>query len=164
MASTMSVGPSHGSPLHGLDLLFRINCMGSHSGRWILGGMGHLYRQAPQVRGCVLFPHGPSRCHMLPEHYGFAEHGNKRQRTRVNTRRRVWCLPRAAHRFLHGAPFFCTERRLLWLARPGRKALARQAFFWGGAGARNQVQSRAEYRCTLLSSSASSQRDLAAPL
>ena len=25
-------------------------------------------------------------------------------------------------------PFFCTERCLLWLARPGRKALARQAF------------------------------------
>ena len=23
---------------------------------------------------------------------------------------------------------FCTERRLLWLARPGRRALARQAF------------------------------------
>ena len=28
--------------------------------------------------------------------------------------------------------FFCTERRLLWLARPGRKALARQAFFGEG--------------------------------
>ena len=27
---------------------------------------------------------------------------------------------------------FCTERRLLWLARPGRKALARQAFFGEG--------------------------------
>ena len=36
-----------------LDLLFRINCMGRRSGRWILGGMGHLYRQAPQVRGCT---------------------------------------------------------------------------------------------------------------
>ena len=106
MTSTMSVGSSHGSPLLGLvlDLLFRINCMGSRSGRWILGGMGHLYRQAPQVRGCALFPHGPSRCRLLPEHYGFAEHGNKWQRTRVNTRRRVRCLCRAAHGFLHGAP------------------------------------------------------------
>ena len=28
--------------------------------------------------------------------------------------------------------FFCTERRLLWLARPGRKALARQAFLGRG--------------------------------
>ena len=27
---------------------------------------------------------------------------------------------------------FCTERRLLWLARPGRKALARQAFLGRG--------------------------------
>ena len=27
---------------------------------------------------------------------------------------------------------FCTERRPLWLARPGRKALARQAFFREG--------------------------------
>ena len=27
-----------------------------------------------------------------------------------------------------GFLFFCTERRFLWLARPGRKALARQAF------------------------------------
>ena len=48
---------------------------------------------------------------------------------------------------------------------PGRgERLLRAKLFWGGAGARNQVQSRAEYRCTLLSSSASSQRDLAAPL
>ena len=48
---------------------------------------------------------------------------------------------------------------------PGRgERLLRANLFWGGAGARNQVQSRAEYRCTLLSSSASSQRDLAAPL
>ena len=47
--------------------------------------------------------------------------------------------------FIHGLPrfggyesclvvtcFFCTERRLLWLARPGRKALARQAFLGRG--------------------------------
>ena len=48
---------------------------------------------------------------------------------------------------------------------PGRgERLLRAKLFWGGAGARNQVQSRAEYRCTLLSSSASSQRDLAAPV
>ena len=48
---------------------------------------------------------------------------------------------------------------------PGRgERLLRAKLFRGGAGARNQVQSRAEYRCTLLSSSASSQRDLAAPL
>ena len=66
MASTMSVGPSHGSPLHGVDLLFRKNYMGSRSGRWILGGMGHLYRQDPQVRGCVLFLHGPSPCRSSP--------------------------------------------------------------------------------------------------
>ena len=32
----------------------------------------------------------------------------------------------------NGHGFFCTERRLLWLARPGRKALARQAFFGEG--------------------------------
>ena len=31
-----------------------------------------------------------------------------------------------------GCGFFCTERRLLWLARPGRKALARQAFLGRG--------------------------------
>ena len=33
MTSTMSVGASHGSPLHGLalDLFFRINCVGSRS-------------------------------------------------------------------------------------------------------------------------------------
>ena len=31
-----------------------------------------------------------------------------------------------------GKLYFCTERRLLWLARPGRKALARQAFFREG--------------------------------
>ena len=31
-----------------------------------------------------------------------------------------------------GTYSFCTERRLLWLARPGRKALARQAFFGEG--------------------------------
>ena len=31
-----------------------------------------------------------------------------------------------------GAEAFCTERRLLWLARPGRKALARQAFLGRG--------------------------------
>ena len=30
------------------------------------------------------------------------------------------------------SPVFCTERRLLWLARPGRKALARQAFLGRG--------------------------------
>ena len=56
MTSTVSVSASHGSSLHGLalDLLFRINCMGSCSGRWILGScMGHQYRQAPRVRGCV---------------------------------------------------------------------------------------------------------------
>ena len=106
MTSTMSVGGSHGSPLHGLalDLLFRINCLGSRSDRYILGGMGHLYRQAPRVRGYVPFPHVPSRCRVFPEHCGFAEHGNKRQRTRVNTRRRVGCLCRAAHGFIHGAP------------------------------------------------------------
>ena len=56
-----------------------------------------------------------------------------------------------------GALLFCTERRLLWLARQRGNALARQAFFRGGAGARNQVQSRAEYRCALLFSSALSQ-------
>ena len=33
---------------------------------------------------------------------------------------------------LAGFRFFCTERRLLWLARPGRKALARQAFLGRG--------------------------------
>ena len=60
MAFTMSVSAPHGSPLHGLalNLLFRINRMGSRSGRPILGGMGHLYRQAPRVRGCVPFLHG----------------------------------------------------------------------------------------------------------
>ena len=41
---------------------------------------------------------------------------------------------------------------------PGRgERLLRAKLFQGGAGARNQVQSRAEYRCTLLSSSAVSQ-------
>ena len=41
---------------------------------------------------------------------------------------------------------------------PGRgERLLRAKLFRGGAGARNQVQSRAEYRCTLLSSSAISQ-------
>ena len=41
---------------------------------------------------------------------------------------------------------------------PGRgERLLRAKHFQGGAGARNQVQSRAEYRCTLLSSSALSQ-------
>ena len=60
MASTMSIDPSHGSPLHGMDPLFRINCMGSRSGRWILGGMGQLYRQAPQVRGSLLFRMDPA--------------------------------------------------------------------------------------------------------
>ena len=107
MASTMSVGASHGSPLHGLvldlDLLFRIDYH-IRRDRYILGGMGHLYRQAPRIRGYVPFPHGPSRCRVFPEHCGFAEHGNKRQRTRVNTRRRVGCLCRAAHGFIHGAP------------------------------------------------------------
>ena len=103
MTSTMSVGASHGSPLHGVDLLFRINYHVRRD-RYILGGMGHLHRQAPRVRGYVPFPHGPSRCRVFPEHCGFAEHGNKRQRTRVDTRRRVWCLCRAAHGFLHGAP------------------------------------------------------------
>ena len=104
---TMSVGASHGSSLHGLalDLLFHINCMGTRSGRWILGGcMGHQYRQVLRVRGCVPFPHGPGRCRVFPEHCGFAEHGNKRQRTWVNTRRRVWCLCWAAHAFILGAP------------------------------------------------------------
>ena len=35
MTSTMSVGASHGSPLHGLalDLLFSISCLGSRSDR-----------------------------------------------------------------------------------------------------------------------------------
>ena len=48
---------------------------------------------------------------------------------------------------------------------PGRgERLLRAKFFQGGAGAQNQVQSPAEYRCTLLSSSALSKRDLAAPL
>ena len=125
MASTMSVGPSHGLPLHGMDLLFRINCMGSRSGRWILGGMGHLYRQAPQVRDCVLFPHGPSRCRMLPEQYGFAEHGNKRQRTRVNTRRRLGCLCRAAHGFIHGAPEGLNWLHQLRRCRPCRELRTR---------------------------------------
>ena len=41
---------------------------------------------------------------VFPEHCGFAEHGNKRQRTRVNTRRRVGCLCRTAHGFIHDAP------------------------------------------------------------
>ena len=105
MTSTMSVDTSRGSPLHGLalDHVFRKN-FHIRRDRYILGGMGHLYRQAPRVRGYVPFPHGPSRCRVFPEHCGFAEHGNKRQRTRVNTRRRVWCLCRAAHGFLHGAP------------------------------------------------------------
>ena len=125
MASTMSVGPSHGSPLHGLDILFRINCMGSHSSRWILGGMGHLCRQAPQVRGCVLFPHGPSRCRMLPEHYGFAEHGNKRQRTPVNTRRRIRCLCRAFHGFLDGAPEGLNPLQQLCRCRPCQEVRTR---------------------------------------
>ena len=41
---------------------------------------------------------------------------------------------------------------------PGRgESLLRAKLFRGGAGARNQVQSRAEYRCTLLFSSAISQ-------
>ena len=41
---------------------------------------------------------------------------------------------------------------------PGRgERLLRAKLFQGGAGAQNQVQSRAEYRCTLLSSSALSQ-------
>ena len=41
---------------------------------------------------------------------------------------------------------------------PGRgERLLRAKPFQGGAGAKNQVQSRAEYRCTLLSSSALSQ-------
>ena len=41
---------------------------------------------------------------------------------------------------------------------PGRgERLLRAKPFQGGAGAQNQVQSRAEYRCTLLSSSALSQ-------
>ena len=41
---------------------------------------------------------------------------------------------------------------------PGRgERLLRAKLFQKGAGARNQVQSRAEYRCTLLSSSALSQ-------
>ena len=41
---------------------------------------------------------------------------------------------------------------------PGRgERLLRAKLFQGGARARNQVQSRAEYRCTLLSSSALSQ-------
>ena len=41
---------------------------------------------------------------------------------------------------------------------PGRgERLLRAKLFQIGAGARNQVQSRAEYRCTLLSSSALSQ-------
>ena len=42
-----------------------------------------------------------------------------------------------------------------WAGRGER--LLRAKLFWGGAGARNQVQSRAEYRCTLLSSSDISQ-------
>ena len=41
---------------------------------------------------------------------------------------------------------------------PGRgERLLRAKLFQGGAGARNQVQSRAEYHCTLLFSSALSQ-------
>ena len=41
---------------------------------------------------------------------------------------------------------------------PGRgERLLRAKLFQGGAGAQNQVQSRAEYRCTLLFSSAISQ-------
>ena len=58
---------------------------------------------------------------------------------------------------------FCTERHLLWLARTGERLL-RAKLFRGGVGAQNQVQSRAEYHCTLLFSSAISQWDLAAPL
>ena len=34
--------------------------------------------------------------------------------------------------YLSQLRLFCTERRLLWLARPGRKALARQAFLGRG--------------------------------
>ena len=52
--------------------------------------------------------------------------------------------------------FFALNSAFLWLDRPGERLL-RAKLFLGGAGARNQVQSRAEYRCTLLFSSAISQ-------
>ena len=58
--------------------------------------------------------------------------------------------------FAIGSSFFALNGAFCgW---PGRgERLLRAKVFQGGAGAQNQVQSRAEYRCTLLSSSALSQ-------
>ena len=58
-------------------------------------------------------------------------------------------------RFTGASPFALKGAFCGW---PGRgERLLRAKLFRGGEGAGNQVQSRAEYRCTLLSSSAISQ-------
>ena len=78
------------------------------------------------------------------------------QRRLVRPRRSTHSSGRAHGLLLRLPCFFALNGA--FCAWPGRgERLLRAKLFQGGAGARNQVQSRAEYSCTLLSSSALSQ-------